>query len=49
MGLAYEWADKIPVGVIYKNDRPAYAGTLAGAVPIDERPRLLKEALKTYM
>jgi 2-oxoglutarate ferredoxin oxidoreductase subunit beta len=22
--LAYEWGDKIPVGVIYRHDRPSY-------------------------
>ena len=41
MGLAAEWGERIPVGVIYANDRPAFekrlpalsGGPLVGRAP----------------
>jgi len=51
---AYEWGDKIPVGVIYKNNRPTFedqfetlkSGALVGA-PVDREK--LKEVMNKYL
>jgi 2-oxoglutarate/2-oxoacid ferredoxin oxidoreductase subunit beta len=53
LAKADEWGDRIPVGVIYKNDRPPFgdhfpayaAGRLAG-IPPD--PMLMEEVLRAY-
>ncbi len=53
MRTAFEWGDRIPIGVLYREERPAYhehydclkSGSLAGApVPLDA----LKRAMASY-
>jgi 2-oxoglutarate ferredoxin oxidoreductase subunit beta len=54
MKRAYEWGNKIPVGVIYKNDRPTFedqfdvlkSGALVGAAVDKEK---LKEVMNKYL
>lgn len=47
MKTAFEWGDKIPVGVIYKNDRPPMAEGFV-QVALRERARILEERLAAY-
>lgn len=52
--LAYEWDEKIPIGVIYKNDRPAYEDrvkTLKGESLVKVKPsmKIVETIIKRYM
>ena len=53
MRLAYEWGDRIPIGLIYTNDRPSFEdriGVSAESPPIDssfEKPAL-KKIIESY-
>jgi len=51
--MSMEWGEKIPIGVLYKNDRPDYASRLSvlGDSPLIERkadPNILMKLLKRY-
>jgi len=46
--LAYEWGDKIPLGVICENDRPAYGATPPALPEGQERCERLSESFAAY-
>jgi 2-oxoglutarate ferredoxin oxidoreductase subunit beta len=53
MQTATEWGEKIPVGVIYKNDKPAFGERLAAHLKKPEeveanRAEILQDSLKSY-
>jgi 2-oxoglutarate ferredoxin oxidoreductase subunit beta len=47
MKKAFEWGETIPVGLIYRNDRPAMGQNLP-RVDLAERARILQERLAVY-
>jgi len=53
MGTAYEWGDKIPVGVIYKNNRPSFGERLpvlqqGALVDRDVNMTMVKQVMNGY-
>jgi len=48
MQRAYEWGDKIPLGVIYKTDRPVHGAEFT-PVPVAETPLRMEKLLAAYL
>ena len=49
MKRAHEWGDRIPLGVIYRNDRPAFGKRFPPAVERSEIPKRVEACLTTYL
>ena len=54
MNVALQWGDKIPLGVIYKNERPAFGEHLVDHLQkrentVSRRAEILAEELHTYL
>ena len=54
MKASFQWGEKIPVGVIYKNDRPAFGERFAASLQkrrdtLSKRAEVLKQRINTYL
>jgi len=49
MKRAHEWGDRIPLGVIYKRDLPAFGKGFPSVVESTEIPKRVKDCLMTYL